>query len=551
MAADPIPSRSTAWANGPIPDLLLGAGGAYLLSAVLIALVARDAVAADWPLTVTWCIAILINSPHYGATLLRIYEHREERRKYALFAVWATLLIAFAFVVALYQPFMGALLVTVFLTWSPWHFAGQNYGIALMFLRRSGVEITPWAKRLLYASFLLSFALTLLALHVVGSNSIQAPTRNEGYASLSLLNLGIPGPIATVLMIGCAGAYLLSLIGAAVLLRRKATLRELVPVASLVLCQALWFTVPSILDLERAWSTPTLAFAAIWISGVHSLQYLWVTFYYAKRSAPGTRLPAFLAKATLAGNAVFVLPGLIFVPRLFGTDVSFEAGLSVLVFSVVNIHHFVLDGAVWKLRDGRVARVLLRGDTGIAQDSAPIRTRKLRWLSTAVWSVFALCVAIEVGELARQQAEKRGAFAIVGALLDGLDWVGRPHEFSRIRIGRILLERGDLAGAQVQFERSARDRPSLAAWGGLGRALERAGDLRAAAEAYDAGLELDPADPALLRSAGFVRLRIGQPDRAAELFERSLEWEPDHERTRRGLERAQRGLERASKAPSS
>ena len=376
-------------------------------------------------------------------------------------------------------------------------------------------------------------------------------THEEGLAAL---RYGIRQRKGFILLTGEVGAgktTLLTLIGAAVLLGRKATLRELVPVASLVLCQALWFTVPSILDLERAWSTHTLAFAAIWISGVHSLQYLWVTFYYAKRSAPGTCLPAFLAKATLAGNAVFVLPGLVFLPRLFGADVSFEAGLSVLVFSVVNIHHFVLDGAVWKLRDGRVARMLLRGDTGIAQDSAPIRTRKLRWLSTAVWSVFALCVAIEVGELARQQAERRGAFAIVGALLDGLDWVGRPHEFSRIRIGRILLERGDLAGAQVQFERSARDRPSLAAWGGLGRALERGGDLHAAAEAYEAGLELDPANPALLRSAGFVRLRMGQPDRAAELFERSLEWEPDHERTRRALKNARRGIERASEAPSS
>ena len=549
MATDPIPTRSTAWASGPIPDLLFGAGGAYLLSALVIAFVARDAVAADWPLTVTWCIAILVASPHYGATLLRIYEHREERRKYALFAVWATLVIALVLVIALYQPYVGAMVVMVFLTWAPWHFAAQNYGISLMFLRRSGVEITPWAKRLLYASFIFSSALALLALHIAGSDSIRAPARNEGYADLALVSLGIPGPIATVLMLVCVGAYVVALIGSAVLLRRKATLRELLPVASLVLCQALWFTVPSILDLERAWATPTLVFAAIWISGAHSLQYLWITFYYTKRREPGTHLPAYLAKAILAGNAVFVLPGLFFASRLFGADVSFEKGLSALVFSIVNIHHFVLDGAIWKLRDGRVARVMLRGDTGIAHDSAPTRTRKRRWLHAAVWSVFALCVVIEVGELARQQAERHGAYAVVGTLLDGLDWVGRPHEFSRIRIGRILLQRGDYARARAHFERSARDRPSLAAWGGLGRALEGEGDVSAAAEAYEAGLVLDPSDAALLRSAGFTRLRIGQPDRAAEFFERSLEREPGHKRTREGLEEARRGLNGASKTP--
>jgi hypothetical protein len=549
MATDPIPTRSTGWASGPYSDLLFGAGGVYLLSALVITFVAGDAVAADWPLTVTWCIAILVASPHYGATLLRIYEHREERRKYALFAVWATLALALVFVVALNQPYVGAMVVMVFLTWFPWHFAAQNYGISLMFLRRSNVEITPWAKRLFYASFIFSSALAFLALHTAGSEGIRAPARNEGYADLALVSLGIPGSITTVLMVACVGAYLVSLIGSAVLLRRKATFRELAPVASLVLCQALWFTLPSVLDLERTWSTHTLVFAAIWISGAHSIQYLWITFYYAKRGEPGMHLPTYLLKATLAGNAVFVLPGLIFVPRLFGADLSFEKGLSALVFSVVNIHHFVLDGAIWKLRDGRVARALLRGDVGTAKDSAPTRTRKTRWLPAAVWSVFALCVAVEVGELARQHAEKRGAFGLVGALLDGLDWVGRPHEFSRIRIGRILLESGEYEKARVHFERSAKDRPSLAALGGLGRALERGGDLNAAVEAYEAGLVLDPSNAELLRSAGFARLRIGQPNRAVEFFQRSLRREPGNERALKGLERAQRGRNRASETP--
>jgi hypothetical protein len=35
-------------------------------------------------------------------------------------------------------------------------------------------------------------------------------------------------------------------------------------------------------------------------------------------------------------------------------------GLGLLTASIVNLHHFVLDGAIWTLRDGRVARMLLR-----------------------------------------------------------------------------------------------------------------------------------------------------------------------------------------------
>ena len=44
-------------------------------------------------------------------------------------------------------PALGTFLVTLYLTWSPWHYTGQNYGLAVMFLRRSGVEVDARTKR--------------------------------------------------------------------------------------------------------------------------------------------------------------------------------------------------------------------------------------------------------------------------------------------------------------------------------------------------------------------------------------------------------------------
>ena len=74
------------WLFGPVPDLLLGCGLGYvlLLAAFLAAGVERSSVAA---LGVVPLISILTGTPHYGATLLRVYETRAERRKYAFFAV--------------------------------------------------------------------------------------------------------------------------------------------------------------------------------------------------------------------------------------------------------------------------------------------------------------------------------------------------------------------------------------------------------------------------------------------------------------------------------
>ena len=57
---------------------------------------------------------------------------------------------------------VGSLLITLYLMWSPWHYMGQNYGIALMFLGRRGIRIDPNIKRLIHLSFITSFLLALI-----------------------------------------------------------------------------------------------------------------------------------------------------------------------------------------------------------------------------------------------------------------------------------------------------------------------------------------------------------------------------------------------------
>ena len=110
-----------AWLFGPIPDLLLGCGLAYVF--VLLAYAVGG---IGLPSNQTRALLVLaLSIPHYGATILRVYEQRKERQAYALFAVWATGMVGAAFVGGLFFETIGAWLVTIFLTWSPWHYTGH------------------------------------------------------------------------------------------------------------------------------------------------------------------------------------------------------------------------------------------------------------------------------------------------------------------------------------------------------------------------------------------------------------------------------------------
>ncbi|MBM4383428.1 MAG: hypothetical protein FJ091_08670 [Deltaproteobacteria bacterium] len=139
-------SAPTPWLFGRWRDLLFGCGALYTLAFALL-LAAGPEVRAAQPALLFPLLLTFASMPHYGATLLRVYERSRDRRSYALFSLWATLAVAAWFLAGTLNAAAGAWLVTLYLTWSPWHYTGQNYGLAVMFLRRAGVAIEGEEKR--------------------------------------------------------------------------------------------------------------------------------------------------------------------------------------------------------------------------------------------------------------------------------------------------------------------------------------------------------------------------------------------------------------------
>ena len=494
-AVSPAPNR---WLFGPIPDLLLGCG--LLYAAVFLVFVLAGPQLRGLGLAVPLALAVLLFSiPHYGATLLRVYERREDRRSYRIFSVWATALVVGLFLGGVSDALVASLLVTLYLTWSPWHYTGQNYGLAVMFLRRRGVDLPPHYKRWVYASFLLSFLLTATVMH-----SAVAPGYDPlAYAGKQVifLPLGIPATIANVMVavIGCA--YLAATAVAGVLLLRGNRFGDIAPVAALALTQALWFSAPFVVryfgwhtGLEPIDQMSAIRDYTLMVALGHAIQYLWVTSYYAHAAERWRGYGNFWLKALAGGSAVWVLPlPFIALPLIGGHSV--DAGMGLLLAAVVNIHHFILDGAIWKLRNTRIANVLIRSGDGEGASSVDSP-----WMRRAVWAVAGVGLLLSVMEfyelrIACPAALRQQEWARAGAILDRLAWVGLDRGNRRARVGVGFEKSGDLATAAHHYARSAELRPRAIVWKALGSVEERQEHWNEAVAAYEAALALDPDEP--------------------------------------------------------
>jgi tetratricopeptide (TPR) repeat protein len=442
-----VTERGAAWLHGRTSDLLLGAGAGYLVSVPLLAWLAARHSLSDLPIEATLALGLLVSTPHYGATLLRVYERGEDRRRYRLFALYATLALAALFVAGLHSPGLGSLLITLYFAWSPWHFAGQNYGLSLLFLRRRGVTVPPVAKRALYTAYWLSFAIALLAFQMQSGAAGFAPEFVADGRAYDVLVLGIPRAVAAPLGAGLLAAFLAALALAAVrLVRAGARAGDLLAPALLAFTQAQWFVLPA-LFATRGLLLPGLAFTAVWVSIAHSLQYLWVTSYYARSSGSEARLPIFYLKALLLGSLIGGVPALLFAERALG-PLPWAGGLAMLLFAVVNLHHFVLDGAVWKLRDGRVARWLLR-DGGAGAGGTP-----RRGLPAWVWVVGAVCALVPLIELWDAHAVRSRDVARLETAAERLAFIGRDRVGVLSALGEAHAQRGEAAQAEQAWRRA-------------------------------------------------------------------------------------------------
>ena len=308
-------------------------------------------------------------------------------------------------------------------------------------------------------------------------------------------------------------------------LTRTRRLRELTPVALISVSQMLWFVVPLFIKwvgwssraeaLNPEWRTHYF----VWIALAHSGQYLWVTSYFARKSGRYGQRGAWYGKALASGTAIWTFPLLVCGP-LVGGPLSVDMGLATLLASAVNIHHFVLDGAIWKLR-GRIADLLIRN---VPNEEAVVRPTAWR---KVVWAGCACAIALNSFEIYNRNFDRGSLpFDVRSRALDRLAWFGLDAAKTRAQHGAIALRDGDTEAALENFTRlvSLRGNPQDLAF--LGQAQVQAGDWEGARDSLAIARAAFPKRARLHASAAWALFQLGRFDEAVELIELAARLSP-------------------------
>jgi tetratricopeptide (TPR) repeat protein len=521
-AAAPGTASSGPWIYRPWLDLLVGCG-AWSAPLLAVALLMTPARTHAWAMAF-YLLAIVFNYPHFMATIYRAYHTRADFEKYKFVTLHVTLLLVLTGIVMHASPRFFPWLFTLYICWSPWHYSGQNYGLLMMFARRSGAEITAGERRWLRGAFVASYLMLLASFETGGSNDPL------------ILSLGLPPKFTFPLRLAFGVAFMIfTFLGFRRLIRSMGA-RALVAPLTLAFTQFLWFVLPTLLELNSVSQVPQTRYSSGILAVLHSAQYIWITSYYQRREAlaggqKSWHIAAYFATLLAGGIALFI-PGPWLVSYLFHYDFS----TSFLIFvSLVNIHHFILDAKLWKLRDKRVAALLV--DQGgqpstPAAEASPRPSSKVRALAVRVLSAPAFRISLATllflwGGFDQFHFALRTDEGNLPALRRASQ-INPYDSFVEERIARAETQQGQSDQAAAALTRAVAINPSsITLQQAAARALIADGRYADAYAHYQKMLERFPRDTDALTNYGLLAARLGHPEEAMDSWQRSVDINPN------------------------
>lgn len=295
-------------------------------------------------------LGVMVNYPHYAATYeLAVRERAKRPRGFRWLVATTPLMLAVGAAAVMWPAFLVMPLLRVYLTWSAFHYAAQHFGIASMYAAKGGRPLLPQEKRPLQLSFVGVAAYMMIAL-----NMIDAQTLPGAPSSYGVMGAVLPRSIYPLALAVLAASVAAFVLGNARLLARTGRGFDR-SVWLLALTNCAWFVIPNIWlpGAREPWFGELFAFwVPIAVPFFHCAQYLGVAADRARSEEP--------LRPVLWMSSLVVLGLLLFEATVWGLPriTSIAATQAVLIVtSVVNIHHFVIDGVIWK-RQQRPAAVV-------------------------------------------------------------------------------------------------------------------------------------------------------------------------------------------------
>jgi tetratricopeptide (TPR) repeat protein len=514
---------ASTWIYNPWLDLIVGCG-AWSAPLLLISYFSMASSVRTWSV-IFYALALFFNYPHYMATIYRAYHRAEDFHKYRIFTVHITALLALTLVLSHSWARILPWIFTIYLTWSPWHYSGQNYGLFMMFARRAGAAPSNSTRRALYGAFVVSYLILFLGFHT-------GPSSDPLFISL-----GIPAAVSRCEQILLGVAFLALAAFGLSRLARETGWRKLLPSLTLFSSQFLWFLVPAAFSLIKGLEIPQSRYSTGVLAVMHSAQYLWITSYYARRDAgreTGRSWRAWTYFGVLiAGGIALFVPGPWLASRLLHHDFT----NSFLIFTaLINIHHFILDGAIWKLRDGRIASLLLNSRdriSDVATETGSRLSQAWNWVIGETAGARQLRIGTAIVLLLWGTVDQaRYYLALHADDLKDLQRAAALDSFDsslQMRLARQELKQGQAQPAEASWQKAIQVNPGdPAPRQALLRFLISQNRVDEAFDLTEASLRYAPRDVNLLVDRGLLAQRRGHPDLAVESWNHALAIDPGH-----------------------
>jgi tetratricopeptide (TPR) repeat protein len=517
----PFFATKRIWIFSAWLDLLVGCG-AWSAPLLLLTVLVSPSKTAEWSFAF-YFLALLFNYPHFMATIYRAYHSYDEFTKYRFFTVHVALLLAAAGVIAhLWYPLLPWIF-TLYICWSPWHYTGQNYGLLMMFVRRVGLSPTEGERKALHLAFIASYLMLLFSFQTGASGDAL------------VLSMGLPAKFTLPVRATLAAFFLIATGWALLSLARRSSWKSLLPAAVLASTQFLWFLLPALIELGRGQEVPQTRYSSGILAVLHSAQYLWITSYYQKKeaAAAGKTAWSFLRYqlTLIAGGIALFIPGPWIVSRLFHLDFA----ASFLTFTaLVNIHHFILDGALWKLRDSRISTLLLGSpnkEAATEAEKADGLRRAWQWVGGSsagarVLRVSAVTLLLLWGGVDRLHFYWANVSASLSSLKRAVHL--NPDDSSvQVKLARAAEAAGDRDASLEALRQAAKVNPgNLSLQQAYARGLIAAGHDADAYALYKLLLAHAPDDVNALVNSGLLAHRLGHDREAIDSWQHAVDVDP-------------------------